>query len=301
LFIVERTTLLARRYRWSNDWPGEASRSVLARRSGGLFIWGSTAMRFLEDEEVDDPKAQLRLLLADNVDTSPSVSPWKDLDALYLRVLSWAFTSKTSQQRFALFRQVVGAIVTARNPMSAVGLDLLLDLTEDADYPGQIAEGTVRKLHSILKVAENKPIEIIHPSFANFLINSDRCTDKNFLVHPATQNEHLTLCSFRLMAKLLRKNICGLDPTLLNSEVIDLETNISLNIPEGLQYACSFWGDHLLRAPATHDIYDLLATFYLEYLLSWLEVLSVLDAINSFAFQILEAGLSWLAVRRWIS
>jgi hypothetical protein len=292
MFVSKRMAEVARRYQLDGDWPGQASRKALVQKAGGLFIWVSTALNFIEDEDVDDPEGQLELLLNPGSFLPSHSSPWSDLDALYLQVLAHAFTQKAAERRLSLFRKVVGAIVTMKNPLTAPALGQLLGLGPGGE---NAVHQVVRKLHSVLVIDSSKPLQINHPSFADFLTNRQRCTDAQFFVDPTLQHRLLACRCLALMGDLLSTNICGVDPSLFNSEVEDLEDRISRYIPEALQYACRFWGDHLSLAGSDPELYGYVQTFFRKNLLAWLEVLSLLGALNH-AFPSLDMAESWLMV-----
>ena len=91
----------------------------------------------------------------------------------------------------------------------------------------------------------------------------------------------------------LRFNICDLETSHLpNSDVMDLDSRISQNIPKELQYSCLHWVDHL--ASLTHErgrelhadengatMKTQLAEFFeTTRSLYWLEVLSLLGRLR---------------------
>jgi hypothetical protein len=179
-FISDRMADMAVRFNLSPDWVAAPSRAILVRKAGGLFIWASTAMKFIEDDDVDDPEAQLDLLLHAQAEEPTNVSPLTDLDALYFQVLEQAFSEKAPTKRFEMFRMVVGASVSLKEPLSASGLCSLLGLQVTPGTAGQFVMRAVRKLHSVLVVTASKPLQIIHPSFVNFLTEPTRCRDLRF-------------------------------------------------------------------------------------------------------------------------
>jgi energy-coupling factor transporter ATP-binding protein EcfA2 len=294
-FILKRMSDVARRFHLQSDWPGKENRKALVEKAGGLFIWISTALKFIEDEDEDDPEGQLKLILNEGGGSQMSSSPMSDLDTLYLQVLNQAFSFKASERRIGLFRKIVGAIITIKNPLTAIALGTLLDLGSTAEAAGSTVKQNIRKLQALLVVPGNKPIHTIHPSFADFLSDPSRCTDEHFYIDRKPQHYFLACQSLRLMAQMLRPNLCSVDPGLFNSEIGDLQDRISRNIPDALQYACRFWGEHLSAAEHEDELYGLVRDFYFTNLLSWIEVLSLLNDIG-YAFQCLESAEHWLMV-----
>jgi hypothetical protein len=290
VFFSESMAQVARRHNLVADWPGEAARKALVQKANGLFIWASTALKFIADEGVDDPEHQLNQVLGSFAPSQPS--PWRNVDVLYLKVLTDAFTQKAAEGRLNLFRKVVGAIVTVTYPMTAPALGQLLGL-------GSGSENTIfqvlRKLSPVLVIDTGEPIRIIHPSFADFLTDPSRCVDVRFFVDSRFQHQYLAERCLGLMGDLLAINICKVDPSLFNSEVEDLEDRISRYIPEALQYACRFWARHLGLAGSDRGLYRIVETFFRTHLFDWLEVLSLLGALDH-AFSSLDMAENWLQV-----
>jgi hypothetical protein len=132
----------------------------------------------MEDADIDNPEAQLRLVLQPDFH---AMSNWRDLDAIYLQVLNQAFTRGSPDGRFSQFREAVGAIVTVRYPLTDTALCSLLGLSTDPGTNGRSVRQTVRRLHAVLTISSDKPLQIIHPSFVDFLTNSHRCVGKILL------------------------------------------------------------------------------------------------------------------------
>ncbi|KAF8187667.1 hypothetical protein K438DRAFT_1010994 [Mycena galopus ATCC 62051] len=92
LFIDHEFGLIRKREGLGSAWPGQSNMQQLVDLSGGLFIWASTATKFIAEY---DPDAQLQILLSQN--TAGSFN----LDQLYAIALRnsgpWDTTSWTQQ------------------------------------------------------------------------------------------------------------------------------------------------------------------------------------------------------------
>jgi hypothetical protein len=290
IFIKQRLAAVAQDYGLGPNWPGDASCNALVQKAGGLFIWASTAVKIIGDMDVDNPQTQLRSLLHTG-ETSPIGFPWKDLDKLYLQILHQSFGENSEQSRFILFRQVVGGIVNVKSPLTAAALGSILDISTTPDAAGQPVNQVVRRLHSVLLAPDDGPLQIIHPSFADFLTDPQRCTDVKFFINPSEQHSFLTLRSLRIMIGSFES---------YGSDGSSKQHYSPHDVPESLQYACHFWADHISVAPFGAEIYTLLKSFYVAHLLRWLAVLSVLSASINTATRLLALAEAWLVVSRAI-
>jgi hypothetical protein len=293
------------RYHLQKDWPGDDHRRRLVKKAGGLFIWASTVVKFIQDEQVSDPPGQLEVVLGNHSsDNDSGSSPSAALDALYLQVFEQAFKVNSPQRRIDLFRSIVGAIIIARNPLSPTGLETLLFPADTTVSTPKSVMPTIWKLQAVLDVRDSStPIHIIHPSLVDFLTH--RTLDTRFSIDPALQHLALACQCLHLMRHRLKKNLCNLDKFVFNSEIPDLSTLTAKHIPEGLQYACRFWADHLCWNPTEYilgctteilsEIYELLKIFYSKCLLSWLEVMSLTGTLESATKSLTTVNL-WLQV-----
>jgi hypothetical protein len=299
LVITKHLSRIAYNYQYEADWPGEENRRTLVQMAHGLFIWIATAIKFIEDEDADDPRSQLQILLDHRSNDNLKSSTWVELDWLYLQVLGRLFTQKASEQRLILFRKTFGVLVTAKNPLSAHALESLLDRSTDSQsLDERSVKQTVRRLQSILDVpaSPTDPIQIIHPSLVDFLTNPKRCGDSRFFINPI-DNHYLLACRcLQVMQDSLTYNICEIDPFLFNLETEDLSKRIAQRVPQALQYACRFWVDHLCRPEQSSPaVFTLIRTFYRDHLLGWIEILSLLGVVNS-ALAMLKSVQTWLSV-----
>jgi hypothetical protein len=294
MFVNEAMPKVARRYSLAAGWPGVDDCSALVAKASGLFVWISTAIKFIDDREVDDPDAQLRVVLDSGPPQSSILTPWDHLDVLYLQVLNQAMSSKATERRLQLFRKVVGTIVVLRQPCTALAVGSLL---EDGDAGPQSVTQVVRKLQSVLIVptSSSEPIQVIHPSFIDFITNAARCLGSRFLVQPDVHHRLLVSRGLELMHKSLKRNICMIDPGVLNSEVGDLPDRINRYIPPSVQYACKYWANHLSAVTPDPGLCTAIRTFYFEDLLFWLELSSLLGCVQS-ASQSLDLVEEWLLV-----
>ena len=81
---------------------------------------------------------------------------------------------------------------------------------------------TLDPLRSVLNVPEDRhaPIQLLHPSFRDFLVNKERCFDRHFWIDDGkAHHEIIAKQCLTVMSKTFKRNICRLRaPGNLKSE-----------------------------------------------------------------------------------
>ncbi|KAG9014136.1 WD repeat-containing protein 20 [Tulasnella sp. JGI-2019a] len=278
-----------------SDWPGEEKRKALVRKSQGLFIFASTAVRLITDPDVGrDPDELDRILSSDH---------HSHLDAIYGQIIERAFPKTISPKILKLFKDVIGTLVVSREPINIHTLASLLcpDRSQLRSFTSAIRLKVLKYLQAVLiipgvnnveQAGDAHPIRFIHTSFVDYLTDFGRCKS-SVLVHLSEQHECLANACFQAMQSP-RRNICDLDPSLLNSEVQDLDQRIRERIPRELQYACVHIAAHVSQTSADSvDIRRLVIRFAREGLMYWLESLSLLGRAHQ--------GVTMIAwIEKWL-
>ncbi|KAF8809204.1 WD40 repeat-like protein [Phlegmacium glaucopus] len=246
-------------YRLDSSWPSEEDVEALATLSFGLFIFAATSIKFIEERNDSDPQGQLtRLLSRKELSANAQSSPYHHLDKLYTQVLMHAFPDIAIQLSGRL-KMILGSVVSLQQPLSPVYLENLLGLTPS----------TIRQtlLH--------------HPSFVDFITDSNRCRDANFRVDSEKQHTLLAIRCLQAMQSL-QQDMCGIhNPCILNSEVDGLHSRITDNILPHIQYACRHWMFHLTHGLVSDTLVSLLKEFCNKYLLYWIEACSLLGELRN--------------------
>ncbi|KAG8873636.1 hypothetical protein FRB98_008879, partial [Tulasnella sp. 332] len=265
-----------------SDWPGEERRRALVLKAQRLFLWATTATRIIADPNMGrDPEKKLARLL--------SSEHQGHLDAIYGQILGDACPAvidNDTPDTISLFRNVLGTLVVARAPINICTIASFLDPNE-SHHKGlseNIRFNVLRYLQAVLIIpgvdiaepAEDaEPIRFIHTSFIDYLSDTSRC-DSRYAINVAEHHERMTIGCFRQMLQL-KQNMCNLDPSLLNSEVGDLEQRIQDHIPRGLQYACIHMPAHVSSVPTDNSVVaGLIDDFSKTRLMFWLEGLSLM-------------------------
>ncbi|KAI0064287.1 WD40 repeat-like protein [Artomyces pyxidatus] len=258
-----------------SPWPEEAVLDTLVDKSGQLFIYAATAIRFIGNDRVRNPQKQISIILGARQSTT--AKPYAQLDQLYLQVLRSALPEGTDEDDFDRFHWVVGCIVLLRDKLSMEALGHF------TPYRPQEIDDTLYHLHSIILAPSTfqEAPRVYHPSFPDFITDPERCSDKMFAIDVPSQEERLVVRCLEVMMASLKRDIVGIqDLSLLNREVPDLAEKVAQCIPPELQYSCKFWTSHLVRAPlGAEEVTDLLEDFASAYLMWWFEAMSLLDCI----------------------
>ena len=241
-------------------WPDDHSLDALVGLSDELFIWASTACRFIRGDSEGrgrSPDERMKLLLSGNS------LKLQRIDDLYLKVLRSAF-DQDDPVVMNRFRSVMGAILGAKIPLSAKALNDLFE--SDVDVRAG-TEWVIPSLGSLLHgtFAPDTPLQILHLSFSDFLTDDSR--SEGFFINLKEHTEKFAISCLSMMNQHLKRDICGVDSSLLsNAEITNIQGRITKW--EALRYACQFFAAHLIDIPTkTESLLDRVFVSFLHTLL----------------------------------
>jgi hypothetical protein len=320
LYLADEMRRIALRNRIS-EWPLVYDVDELVRRTGVLFVYASTVIKFVGDDRFS-PRARLQVVLHTAQGKSKSVKPYEILDNLYMQLLYTAVQKSGKQITYSgtilpqssplvdaelccRLQTVVGTIALLQDPLSSNALAGLL-CGEDKEETRM----TTQILSAVLLVNEGVPIRILHPSFLEFFLDNTRCLDPRFQIYQGERHLHLALGCLTVMNEYLHHDICHIeDPFLLNSEIGNFQDRID-RIPAEVRYACKHWMAHLACAAHQdltehgeiwlHEVKAALSKFCNVHLLHWMEATSLLDCLLS-AFAGYNGTLTWCTVSRLLN
>ncbi|KAF9503715.1 hypothetical protein BS47DRAFT_1402150, partial [Hydnum rufescens UP504] len=277
------------------NWTTEAEKHALVERSGKLFIFAATCIRFIGDDRALAPREHLALILGTHSleGGDPSeVIPYKQLDRLYTRLLRKSLSDSNPRLVQNRFQIVLGSIVLLRQPLP------LRSLAKFVEKDMEVVNTVLHHLQSVIipPYDENDAPRIYHPSFADFITSPSRCTVPGFLIVtvPEQEQQHALRC-FRFMGIYLKRDVAGIeDASLLNSEVDGFGAKVANALPPEAQYACQFWGSHMSYVEVGDEkVMGALEEFAMRSLLWWMEAMSLLGSVHTVGRMIQEA-------RRWV-
>ena len=281
-FLEARLPLIPRELGISvEDWPRKEDARMLSEKSGCLFIFAKTALRFIGDDQVSDPQRQMNTLLGMDRGT---VNPYSPLDLLYCQVLQNALSrERVPDDIFLRFRRVVGCIILSQDalPVSIIA--------RVADYSVNEVMATLLRLKSVILCSlppgtvSQQDSDLLphayHPSFPDYLVDSKRCSDYHFTIMKPEMHRFIVLRCFELMKGILHRNVLEFHDTyILNDDIPDLEAKVRSYITPEAAYACQFWLGHLLESEIDESIVGALDEFLSERFLWWCEALSLMDS-----------------------
>ena len=288
-------------------WPRDEDVQTLSEKSGHLFLFAKTALRFIGDNQVLDPQGQMDILLGMDEPTANAYSP---LDKTYERALESALSGDRVPDRiFLRFRRVVGCIILSQDALSVA------EIASITNYSVGEVMATLRRTQSLILYSSppgtvDRPESdllprIYHPSLSDYLLDPKRCINPRFTIVHTETHGFIVLRCFQLMKAVLRRNILDLPkPSIDNVSIPDLQAKVQSTItPEGA-YACRFWISHLLGSKTDEkiesrmgkEILKALHEFLSQRFLWWCEALSLIDSARKAKGSFLGAAASTLRI-----
>ena len=258
--------------------PSDADIMRLVDRSGSLFIFAATALRYIGDNIARNPKVRLQVILGDN--EGYKSKPSSAVDKLYWTILDKVVPADHDalEEIAARFQRVVGTIATLRDLLPLSALKAFVKSEGDVDE-------ALRLLHSVIRVptSPSEVPRVLHPSFIDFITSKERCTDNRFLVDVHSREISLAQRCLELMVDSLGQNMAGMEEeTTRNIEVVDMKERVEKALPSELRYACLHWASHMMATGhADEKCLSLLNKFNHGRLLNWMEAMSLLGEVPS--------------------
>ncbi len=264
----------------SLPWPSERKLGVLVEKAGKLFIWAAMAVRFVGDDRGTDPISRLETLLHESISPGSNPgnrNPYKDLDRLYMAILSQTAEGLESDSVNKL-QKVIGTVIRLRSEMP---LDSIADFLGEREIVVKMA---LNRIQSIIPIPTDlsQPIQIYHPSFPDFITSRERCPDSLFYVDSSIHERRLALQCLDILNNQLSEYIeTLLKPTV---EVSSVPREALLRtIPLKVQYACQFWAIHITFSSMDNSddkLMEWMDLFSSTMLLRWVVTMCILDALS---------------------
>lgn len=264
----------------------------IVQRAEGLFIYARTAMDFLASYP-DDLQEHADMLLSD--DSAARALVLGPLDDLYLTVLESAFPPQDMERHERLrarVEPVLGCVALLRDHLSPRVLEALTHI------PTRETKSVLNRLRAVVLFNADNFDDIfrpMHATFPQFLVDSERCRNRLYLVDTKKQHARLAEGCLRTLLYLSR-NMCNLpDVTVSKTDIPDLEARVCEHVAQHVQYACVHWAAHLAKAARSGQLCALLWEFVGSKMLVWLETLGYMGRLDV-AIDSLTMARNWLNV-----
>jgi hypothetical protein len=239
-------------------------RNELVARSKGLFLWAATACRLFQGSKQYDKLLSMLL--------GPEYGG--DMDMLYLGILKRARVDRRAHRNFM---NVLQLIVTAVEPLSMSTIEIYLPRN-------RLVNTFIQDLCSVVKDGDpHRPIHVIHPTFREFLMQSDRAN--GFLVEPFPSHSLLAIACLTCLLEQLRYDIAGLhkphtQPPHFNYKTRGVvETKLQRSLFDAILYASKHWTTHVIKSVDDPEVMKALRRFLNTKVLNWMEFLSLCNLI----------------------
>jgi NACHT domain len=203
IFLEYTLSVIGQDWLLDAAWPGAEVIRCLVQIASGLFIWAATACRYIREGKLLAAE-RLKTILKESSTAGAVTEPDKHLNEIYTVVLKRSVSPEhTDGEKEILYkrlREIIGSIVILFLPLSMSSLGKLIYV------PKEYINQTLLELHSLLDVLndQTRPLRIHHPSFRDFILNSDRCSDPNLWVDEKQAHQTLADNCIRLMSVFLK-------------------------------------------------------------------------------------------------
>ncbi|CUA68001.1 Notchless protein homolog 1 [Xenopus laevis] [Rhizoctonia solani] len=267
--------------------PSELQIASLVKRSGILFIYAATIVRYIgPNNPRRNPNARLETLLGSVVASGSNIN--KEIDQLYTLVLQTAFdTPDLEDEERADIRLVLDTVLCAQEPLTVGALAGFLKL----DDPKRVTSA-LQSLWSVLHIREESDlVTTFHASFPDYMFDVTR--SKEYHCDATTCHTSLVHFCFDCVDRAPRFNICELESSFVpDDKVAGLGGRIETAIPVELFYACQYWATHLNIAQHSPGSLRRLEEFLSTRLLIWMEVMNLKKCIHAGA-KVIQMAEGW--------
>jgi len=253
----------------STTWYTQFEVELLVQQSCSLFIFASTALKYILDRSNDEGRRDRLRKVTEAV--SRGTASTAPLDRIYELVLTEASRpDKVDKDELEVTRRVLACILTARASLSIQALADLIEIS-----PASL-RGALERLPSIVHVPDDEidpGIRTLHASFGDYMF--DRAASQIRVAGAFGHDIFARGCLQRMAQDDLCFNVTR-SWSSFERNPDDLPDWIS----QSLLYACLHWAHHLDAATYSSDFDEDIHAVFQQKLLFWLEILSVMKKLN---------------------
>ena len=190
----------------------------------------------------------------------------KDLNDDYLRILRRAY-SGAPRDVLSTYREVVGTVIVAHEPLSARTISEILSTSE-----GDIL-AVLDPIGSIISAptSGDDPVHFYHATAKEFLADSPQGddNDRKFFFND-TKGAFLALPLLKILNHNLKRNMGNTADSIPLGE--GRRIGLEIIIPKHITYAAQHWSTHLDLSSASEELWGELRLFLTTKVLFWLEL-----------------------------
>lgn len=255
--------------RYLGDWPSKAQIDTLTSLADGLFIYASTAYKYISDRH-GNPKRRI-----DELTTSSSKFWIRSIDGMYTFILKEALSSlDPSSVEYSNVSRCISAVICVAENQSVPTMAKLLRL--DCDDVRIALAG----VHSLVSVPSdnNGQLTTFHASFGDYLMDKESSGEQPWFVDVMRTHLDLARGCLDIMSSQLHFNVAGAQTSSALNEDQELRT-----ITDDISYASCFWNEHVIASAQGFDLHlwTRLENVLKSKFLYWVEVLSSLGLVPS--------------------
>jgi len=250
-------------------WYSQLDVEALVQQSCGLFIFASTALKYILDRANDEGRRDRLRKVSSAIGQGKVLAA--PLDQIYELVLTAASRpDRVDDDELTDMRRVLACILTARASLSVRAMADLIEIG-----PGSL-RGALERLSSLVHVPEDDTepsIRTLHASFGDYMF--DRAASYIRITAAFGHDIFASACLRRMAWNDLCFNV--------SRSRSSFEPNPKAApdwIPLSLLYACLHWAHHLDAASDASAFDDEVDRMFRQKLLFWLEVLSVMKKLG---------------------
>ncbi|CAE6493637.1 unnamed protein product [Rhizoctonia solani] len=247
--------------------PNEDEIAALVQRTGVLFIYAATVVRYIGHNNFRNYRARL-----DNVLKSSGEKQNEEIDKLYSAILEAALEDPHLEStEINDIRMVLYTVICAQEPLTIDSILQFLRMDDAARV-----RTALEPLSSVLHVSgPSELVTTLHASFPDYMLDSSRSRQYN--CNPLVHNQTLALRCFDYFRDMRPQfNICNLGSSFVpDDKVGGLDERVKNCISDVVFYAGRYWAWHLCSAERSLNLIEELEELLSVRLLLWMEVMNL--------------------------
>ncbi|KAG8710861.1 hypothetical protein FRC09_020896 [Ceratobasidium sp. 395] len=261
----------------------------LAKRSGVLFIYAATVVRYVKNKSLARSKERLKCILSAEPVLEGMIH--RAIDSLYEAILKDALDSRPMKTERAEMMVALHTVICGREPLSVNAIAGLLHVHEE------LVMDVLQPLLPVLQISDGtRLVTTLHESFPDYLLDASRSGE--FWCDPGQRHSSFAQVCFDLLKTTKPLfNICNLESSYIpNAEVFDLSNRVRAAVSDHLSYGCRYWEAHLELADSSSKLMDELEKLLSTRLFLWMEVMNLKHKIDDSVIMMSKLDV-WLSVR----